>query len=172
MTPFVTVLNEGALFAIGLVGMEGVAWATHRFLMHGPLWGLHRSHHEPRTGRFELNDVFAAYFALPSMALIYAGRHGWPPGLPLGLGMTGYGLIYALFHDGLVHRRFRSPLPLRLMKRLVQAHRLHHAVHTRCGAVSYGFLWAPPIRRLKSQLRAIRAATSDVPDPAAAPISS
>ncbi len=158
MTPL-TVLQDCALFALALVGMEGVAWATHRFLMHGPLWCLHRSHHEPRSGRFELNDLFAAYFALPSMALIYAGRHGWPPAFWLGLGMTGYGLIYALFHDGLVHGRFRSPLPLRLMKRLVQAHRLHHAIHTRKGAVSYGFLWAPPVRRLKAELQALQAKT-------------
>ena len=74
--------------------------------------------------------------------------------------MTGYGLIYALFHDGLVHGRFRSPLPLRLMKRLVQAHRLHHAVATRTGAVSFGFLWAPPVRGLKARLKAIQATAS------------
>ena len=127
------------LFLAALVGMEGVAWATHRHLMHGSLWCLHRSHHEPRTGLFELNDLFAVFFALPSMGLIYWGTCGWwgldewRPALWLGLGMTAYGAIYALFHDGLVHGRFASPLPLRLMKRLVQAHRLHHAVHTRTG---------------------------------------
>ena len=150
-------LRDVGLFLGALVGMEGVAWATHRFLMHGPLWIIHRTHHEPRSGYFELNDLFAAYFALPSMALIFWGVHGWPPGLWLGLGMTGYGLIYALFHDGLVHGRFRSPLPLRLMRSLVQAHRLHHAVRTCEGAVSFGFLWAPPIRRLKLQLRELQA---------------
>lgn len=146
-------LLDAGLFLAALIGMEGVAWATHRFLMHGPLWVLHRSHHEPRSGVFELNDLFAAYFALPSMALIYWGR-SWSPALWLGLGMTGYGLIYALFHDGLVHNRFRSPLPLRLMKHLVQAHRLHHVVRTKHGAVSYGFLWAPPVRTLKARLQA------------------
>ncbi len=145
------------LFLSGLVGMEGVAWATHRFLMHGPLWLLHRSHHEPRTGRFELNDLFALYFSLPSIALIVWGGLGWWPAKWLGWGMTAYGLIYALFHDGLVHGRFRSPLPLKLMKRLVQAHRMHHAVATKRGCVSYGFLWAPPIARLKRQLKANRA---------------
>ena len=150
-------LQEASLFLLALVGMEGVAWATHRFLMHGPLWRLHRSHHEPRFGRFELNDLFAAYFALPSIAMIFWGGHGWPPALWLGWGMTGYGVIYALFHDGLVHGRFASPLPPRLMKRLVQAHRLHHVVRTRTGGVSYGFLWAPPVRVLKSRLRTLQA---------------
>jgi beta-carotene 3-hydroxylase len=156
-------LQNAGLFLAALVGMEGVAWATHRYLMHGPLWCIHRSHHEPRLGRFELNDLFAAYFALPSMALIAAGTRGWwghavwPPALWIGLGMTAYGAIYAMFHDGLVHGRFRSPLPLKLMKRLVQAHRLHHAVATRDGAVSFGFLWAPPVRQLKARLKFIQA---------------
>ncbi len=156
-------LQDGVLFLFALVGMEGVAWATHRFLMHGPLWGLHRSHHEPRAGRFELNDLFALYFALPSIAMIFWGRHGWPPALWLGCGMTAYGVVYALFHDGLVHSRFRSPLPLRLMKRLVQAHRLHHAVATKTGAVSYGFLWAPPVRVLKARLKAMQSLSAGRP---------
>ena len=32
------------------------------------------------------------------------GPAAWAPGLWLGLGMT----VYAMFHDGLVHGRFRS----------------------------------------------------------------
>ena len=157
-----SVLAPIGLFLGALTGMEGVAWFTHRYLMHGALWSLHKSHHEPRTGLFELNDLFAVFFALPSMALIFWGScgwwgmDGWRPALWLGLGMTAYGAIYALFHDGLVHGRFDSPLPLRLMKRLVQAHRLHHTVHTRTGSVSYGFLWAPPARVLKARLQAIQ----------------
>ena len=163
-------LQALGLFLSALVGMEGVAWATHRFLMHGPLWVLHRSHHEPRIGRFELNDLFALYFSLPSIALIIWGGGGWPPAKWLGWGMTAYGLIYALFHDGLVHGRFRSPLPLRLMKRLVQAHRMHHALTTKRGCVSYGFLWAPSVKRLKSQLKAnqARAAVQPVMHPVVA----
>ena len=163
-------LQDAALVLLALGGMEAVAWATHRYLMHGPLWALHRSHHEPRAGRFELNDLFAAYFALPSMAMIFWGAHGWPPALWIGLGMTGYGIIYALFHDGLVHNRFRSPLPLRLMKRLVQAHRLHHVVHTKTGAVSYGFLWAPSsVRVLKARLQASQTVHGVAPGDAIAP---
>lgn len=174
MTVMIQGLQDGGLFLLGLVGMEGVAWATHRFLMHGPLWRLHRSHHEPRLGRFELNDLFALYFALPSMALIFWGHVGCPPAWWLGWGMTAYGLIYALFHDGLVHGRFRSPLPLRLMKRLVQAHRLHHVVQTKRGGVSYGFLWAPPVRRLKVQLKSnqARAAVPPASRPAGASLHS
>ena len=155
------VLLNLTLFLGALAGMEGVAWWTHRYLMHGSLWILHRSHHEPRTGVFELNDLFAVFFSLPSMVLIYIGTWIWGPALYLGLGMTAYGAIYALFHDGLVHRRFRSPIPLRMMKNQVQAHRLHHVVSTRTGAVSYGFLWARPVRKLKRELAALQGAAAD-----------
>ena len=38
------------------------------------------------------------------------------------------------------------------MKRIVQAHRLHHATESKHGSVSFGFLWAPPPDVLKRQL--------------------
>ncbi len=38
-------------------------------------------------------------------------------------------------------------------KRLVQAHRLHHAVKGREGCVSFGFLYAPPVETLTTQLK-------------------
>jgi len=138
--------------------MEGVAWFTHKYVMHGFGWIWHRSHHEPRTGAFELNDLFAAVFATPAIIAIYFGVHGIPWLLPIGIGITGYGAVYALFHDGLVHRRYWSPFSAksRFWKPLVQAHRIHHAVATKHGCVSYGFLLAQPIRKLKADLAAIQ----------------
>lgn len=146
------VLLDLGLFAVGLIGMEGVAWASHKYLMHGWLWSLHRSHHRDRSGWFELNDLFAVLFAAPSILLMWIGTSIWAPALWLGLGMAAYGAVYALFHDGVVHRRFPVPVPARWFKRLVQAHRLHHAVGEQHGAVSFGFLWAPPARELKRRL--------------------
>jgi beta-carotene 3-hydroxylase len=63
-----------------------------------------------------------------------------------------------MFHDGLVHRRYPTPLNAksRFWKRLIQAHRIHHAVTTKDGCVSYGFLLAQPVRKLKAQLAAIQ----------------
>ena len=138
--------------------MEGVAWFTHKYVMHGFGWIWHRSHHEPRTGAFELNDLFAAVFPTPAIIAIYFGVHGIPWLLPIGIGITGYGAVYALFHDGLVHRRYWSPFSAksRFWKPLVQAHRIHHAVATKHGCVSYGFLLAQPIRKLKADLAAIQ----------------
>lgn len=139
MTVFATLL------ALAFFGMEGVAWLTHRYLMHGPLWSLHRSHHEPRPGRFERNDLFGGLFSLPSIALIYLGTHGTPWALPLGIGMTAYGAAYFLFHDVLVHKRLRPRWRPQgaYLDRIVRAHLRHHRTHTKHGAVSFGFLWAP-----------------------------
>jgi beta-carotene 3-hydroxylase len=46
-------LTFSGWFLTALVAMEGVAYLTHRFLMHGPLWFLHRSHHVPHEGGWE-----------------------------------------------------------------------------------------------------------------------
>ena len=72
--------------------------------------------------------------------------------------MTIYGCLCFVVHDGLVHQRwpFRHVPKNPYLKRLVQAHRLHHAVEGREGAVSFGFLYAPPVRSLREKLRAGR----------------
>jgi beta-carotene 3-hydroxylase len=136
--------------------MEGFAWFTHRYVMHGFMWVWHKSHHEPREGAFELNDLFAVVFATPAIVAIWLGVNTdmtWL--LPVGIGITAYGAVYFLFHDGLVHRRWAMPkAKSAYWKRLIQAHRFHHAVNTKDGCVSYGFLVAPPVRKLKEQLKA------------------
>jgi beta-carotene 3-hydroxylase len=148
----------GGLALITFAAMEAVAYLTHKYVMHGWLWRWHRSHHEPHDHALERNDLFAVLFSLPSIALIYLGYRSFAPLLAVGVGIAGYGLAYLLFHDGLVHRRYPFPFKARsrYWRRLVQAHRLHHAVRDRDGAVSFGFLYAPPPRVLKSQLQARR----------------
>jgi len=149
-------LANASAFLAALVGMEAVAWGTHRWVMHGPLWVLHRSHHAPRTGAFERNDAFAAFFASLAIALFWWGSQ---PGRTLvswcAAGVTAYGLLYALVHDGMVHRRWPMPRVRRggYLWRLVRAHRLHHAVRTRQGAVAFGFLAPMDPQRLALRLR-------------------
>jgi beta-carotene 3-hydroxylase len=146
-----------ATVVLTVVAMEAVATAVHRYVMHGWGWGWHRSHHEPSPGRFERNDLYALLFGLVSLGLFVAGGH-WPLLWWVGLGTLIYGILYFLVHDGLVHRRVPMPRT-RLggyLKRLVQAHRLHHSVHSREGAVSFGFLYAPPVQSLVSRLRTSR----------------
>ena len=145
-----------ALFFLTVAAMEGVAYAAHRWIMHGPGWFLHASHHRPRTGSWEWNDLYAAIFALPSIVLLLGGvQLGWWPGWAwIGAGIAGYGAIYFGFHDVIVHRRVATRYLPRssYMKRIVQAHRLHHAVETKHGTVSFGFLVAPRPEALKAEL--------------------
>ena len=144
-------LVNALLFLGTLAGMEAVAYLMHKYLMHGPLWFLHASHHRPRKGRFEWNDLFGVFFAIPSIALIYFGTRGQPSLLWIGLGMTAYGACYFGFHDIIVHRR----VPVRIhpqgryFRRIIQAHLIHHRTMAREGAVSFGFLYAPPVEWLK-----------------------
>jgi beta-carotene 3-hydroxylase len=149
----------GILLFLGTVAvMEGVAYVAHRWVMHGPGWFLHASHHRARTGMFEWNDLYAVLFALPSILLLLGGvQLGWWPGFVwIGAGIAAYGAIYFCFHDVIVHRRVRHRYVPRstYMKRIVQAHRLHHAVESKHGTVSFGFLWAPRADILKAQLKA------------------
>ncbi|GAA4768829.1 hypothetical protein GCM10023219_13580 [Stakelama sediminis] len=145
------------LFVATVIGMEGFAYAMHRWVMHGPGWFLHASHHRPRTGNWEWNDLYAVIFAIPSIVLLAGGvRWGWWPGCTwIGAGIAAYGAIYFGFHDILVHRRIghRHVPRSAYMKRIMQAHRLHHAVETKHGTVSFGFLWAPAPEKLKAALR-------------------
>jgi len=151
-----------ALFIVAatVVAMEAVAWAVHRYVMHGRGWTWHRSHHEPRQGRFETNDLYALVFAAISLIFFTLLARLWPPFWWVGIGFVVYGLLYTLLHDGLVHGRlgFRASPRRGYLKRLVQAHRLHHAVHGRDGAVSFGFLYAPPVRELRRRLHRIQPA--------------
>ena len=144
------------VFCITVVAMEGVAWLMHRYLMHGPLWVIHKSHHQPRDGWWENNDLFGLFFSVASMVLIYHGLRGYPALLGMGLGLVGYGLIYFLLHDVLVHRRVRLPLTPKTgyLRRVYQAHHLHHAARERDDAVSFGFAYVEPVEVIKARMRA------------------
>jgi len=145
--------------------MEGVAWASHKYVMHGFGWVWHRDHHEPHGRVLERNDLYALVGAALSIAMFAAGSpwvmgaRAWAPGTWIGLGVLIYGVIYTLVHDGLVHQRWFSCVPRRgYAKRLVQAHRLHHATLTRHGGVSFGFVLARDPAALRRELREQRRA--------------
>ncbi|HRN37798.1 MAG TPA: beta-carotene hydroxylase, partial [Flavobacteriales bacterium] len=65
--------NIGIVAAV-FVAMEFVAWAMHRYVMHGFLWVLHRDHHKRDHHHvLERNDAFFLVFAVPSMCFFLAG---------------------------------------------------------------------------------------------------
>jgi beta-carotene 3-hydroxylase len=147
------------IVSAAIAAMELVAWASHKYVMHGFGWAWHRDHHEPHAGFLELNDLFALMGAALSIVLFalgspwVMGQSAWWPATWLGLGVLCYGVIYTLIHDGLVHQRWFRWVPRKgYARRLVQAHRLHHATIGKAGGVSFGFLWARAPDILKRDL--------------------
>jgi beta-carotene 3-hydroxylase len=122
--------------------MEFTAWFTHKFVMHGFLWILHKDHHVRDGRKYEWNDVFALMFAVPSILLIYYGYGGFDYRFWMGIGIFLYGVAYFLFHDVYVHQRIKalSGLRNRYLDATVKAHLDHHGPKF---YGNYGFLVAP-----------------------------
>lgn len=147
------------------LAMECVAWSSHKYIMHGWGWGWHRDHHEPHDNMFEKNDLYGVVGAIMSISMfavgspLVLGAGAWWPGTWIGLGILAYGLIYTLIHDGLVHQRYFKWVPKKgYAKRLVQAHKLHHATIGKEGGVSFGFVFARDPAVLKAELKRQREA--------------
>ena len=126
--------------------MEGVAWFTHKYIMHGFLWSWHKSHHKTHNHTLELNDLFAVVFSIPSILLIYFGYSYEAYGILkyFGIGILLYGIAYLIFHDIIVHRRIKTKFKAKssYMKRIMNAHYVHHKIHTKEGAKAFGLLFA------------------------------
>jgi beta-carotene 3-hydroxylase len=128
------------LGVVAFVAMEPITALTHRFVMHGIGVALHRSHHRPAHRGLEANDAFPVMFASVVCFALWLGFNSpqWSDLVPIGVGVTAYGLAYALVHDVYIHDRValfggrRSAL----LDRLAQAHALHH----RFGGAPYGML--------------------------------
>lgn len=151
-----TVLIPAIIVVATVVLTELAAAWIHRVVMHGPGWRWHRSHHEPRHGLLERNDLYSLVFGGLSMALFWAGTTVASPFWWVGVGLCVYGVIYFCVHDGLVHHRwpFRHVPRRGYLRRIYQAHRLHHAVREREGCVAFGFVLVAPVEQLRAELRA------------------
>ena len=69
----------------------------------------------------------------------------------IGFGITAYGVFYVIFHDIIVHRRIniRFKAKSSYMKRIMNAHYIHHKKHTKSGCEAFGFLYAPRKYKVK-----------------------
>jgi len=123
--------------------MEGVAWFTHKYIMHGFLWNLHKSHHSERHGAFELNDFFGVFFAIIAIIFIKIGFEELNYFFWIGLGITAYGLAYFIFHDVIVHRRIKIKFIASsdYLKKIIRAHKIHHKTTTKENGEAFGFLY-------------------------------
>lgn len=139
-------LNIAIALAVAAL-WEVVAWAMHKYVMHGFLWVLHQDHHKPTGHKLMKNDLFAIFFASVSFLLIFFGlQNGWWPMASAGFGVALYGVGYVMFHDIMFHKRvkrlkFKPKSPY--FARIINAHRIHHSTITKHDASSFSFLWAP-----------------------------
>mgnify|MGYP002785004336 CR=1 FL=1 len=154
-----SVLEIIGVVSAAVIGMELFAWYAHKYIMHGWGWAWHRDHHEPHDNVLEKNDLFAVVFASIVIAMFAVGYYASDALWWTAVGITIYGAIYTLVHDGLVHQRYWSWVPRSgYAKRLVQAHKLHHATIGKEGGVSFGFVFARDPAKLKAELKAQREA--------------
>jgi beta-carotene 3-hydroxylase len=127
--------------------MEAVAWFTHKFIMHGMLWSLHKDHHKKEsTGFFEHNDFFFLIFAIPGIAgLLFGMQSNYNYLFWIGLGITFYGLAYFLVHDVFIHQRFKlfRNTDNRYLKAIRRAHKMHHKHIGKDKGECFGMLWVP-----------------------------
>jgi beta-carotene 3-hydroxylase len=138
-----------------IIVMEGIVTLIHRHIMHGIGWHLHRSHHVERLGGLELNDFYSIGFSALGFVLFVLGAKIGGILLWIAIGYSIYGLLYFLVHDGLVHGRLAIAWRPRsgYLHRLIAAHYIHHRSDGRLPAISCGFLYAPPLERLRRASR-------------------
>jgi Fatty acid hydroxylase superfamily. len=128
--------------------MEAVAWFTHKYIMHGFLWVLHRDHHDRSNDSvFERNDFFFLIFAIPGSVFIIVGSQlgfdfflFW-----IGLGITLYGAAYFFVHDLFIHQRIKvlkktkNPYLLAIRR----GHKVHHKYLGKEDGECFGMLLVP-----------------------------
>ncbi len=123
--------------------MEAITWLTHKYIMHGFLWYLHRDHHQPTGHLLEKNDAFFLIFAIPSWLCIMLGlQHNvyWVAGI--GFGIALYGLAYFLVHEVIIHQRIKwfTRSNNRYIKAIRWAHKMHHKHLHKHDGESFGML--------------------------------
>jgi beta-carotene 3-hydroxylase len=145
------------IILVSFCGMEAIAWISHKYLMHGLLWKLHKDHHKKESfGFFEHNDFFFLIFAIPGIAALLTGIHNdyniifW-----IGIGICLYGLMYFIVHDVFIHQRIKI---LRhsdtvYLKAIRRAHKMHHKHIEKENGECFGMLWVPfkYFREMKSK---------------------
>ena len=143
------------LTAVGaFLAMEGFTYLTHRFVMHGVAWTLHRSHHGSAAERFEANDVFPCIGAAIAMVGFAIGFNVPMPGLvAVGAGVTAYGAAYMFVHDVYIHGRLGRMPEVAVLERLRRAHAIHHLFR----GEPFGMLLPVLPRRWRSLARTVDA---------------
>jgi len=133
-------MRQALLIGVGFVLMESFSYFFHRWMLHGFLWKIHRSHHLPRKKAiFELNDIFSLTFSIIAFAMVMAPS---PNISSLGIGVTIYGILYFIIHGLFTHRRF---FPFNSRNRILlmfrSAHQRHHQSVEKSGLEPFGLFF-------------------------------
>lgn len=128
------------------IAMEGVAWTSHKFLMHGFLWKIHKDHHTGTKNFFQRNDLFFFIFAIPSWLFMMFGiMAGCDYRMWIGIGIAIYGIAYFLVHEVIIHQRlkFLKRSNNRYITAVRKAHKAHHKHLGKEDGECFGMLLVP-----------------------------
>ena len=134
------------IILLSILFMEIIAIFTHKYIMHGPGWFLHKSHHINylnNKNKYELNDIYFIFFSSPSIiCIMYGFYNNNYIILTIGIGILIYGLIYIFLHDLMVHQRFGVKMKIQnsYFKKIKKAHLKHHSTKHKDGATNFGFI--------------------------------
>ena len=142
-----SLIAQIGVFFLTFFTMEFMAWFSHKYVMHGFLWSLHKDHHhKDHNSLFERNDLFFIFYAVVSVGcVVFWGEYGFTPGLAIGIGIFAYGLAYFMVHDIFIHQRFKiwrnaNNCYARGVRR---AHKIHHKHLGKTKGECFGMLWVP-----------------------------
>ena len=121
--------------------MEGFSWFIHKYLFHGPLWFIHKTHHQQKHSWLELNDLFSLLFAMIALGLMWLGHLHLDYRFWIGTGISLYGIIYFIFHDWFIHNRFKAfKSDNTYLSGIRRAHKIHHKSMEKEHAEEFGLL--------------------------------
>ena len=127
--------------------MEVVAWASHKYIMHGFLWYLHKDHHKKdHKSWFERNDLFFFQFAgISAIFVVLWGEFNVWYGLPIAIGIFLYGIAYFIVHDIFIHQRFKvfRNIDNKYARGIRRGHKMHHKHIEKENGECFGMLWVP-----------------------------
>lgn len=123
--------------------MEVFSWIIHKYVMHGILWIIHKSHHLHGKSFFEWNDLFTLTFGGIAVWLMFSGLKDGDYRLWMGLGIALYGMVYFIVHDVMIHGRLKWIRKSNnyYVRAIIRAHKMHHRQLERDGSESFGLLW-------------------------------
>ena len=136
-----SLIAQIGVFFLTFFIMEFMAWFSHKYIMHGFLWSLHKDHHYK-----DHNDLFFIFYAVVSIGcVILWGEYGFKPGLAIGIGIFAYGLAYFMVHDIFIHQRFKiwRNANNRYARGVRRAHKIHHKHLDKAKGECFGMLWVP-----------------------------